>query len=76
MYTHKSSRWNSCPRFSRNIPGGISEIRKQLPERGGEFEYQIKSISEPHNRVVRESEWPTQQSPGSRVEETDPEGLR
>jgi len=37
-------------------------VTKQLPERGGEFEYRIKSISEPHERVARESdlarEWP------------------
>jgi hypothetical protein len=37
-------------------------VTKQLPERGGEFEYRIKSVSEPHERVARESElareWP------------------
>jgi len=26
------------------------------PERDGEFEYRIKSMSEPHERVARESE--------------------
>jgi hypothetical protein len=31
-------------------------ITKQLPERGGEFEYRIKGVSEPHERVARESE--------------------
>jgi hypothetical protein len=31
-------------------------VTKQLPERGGEFEYRIKSVSEPHERVARESE--------------------
>jgi hypothetical protein len=31
-------------------------VTKQLPERDGEFEYRIKSISEPHERVARESE--------------------
>jgi len=31
-------------------------VIKQLPERGGEFEYRIKSVSEPHERVARESE--------------------
>jgi hypothetical protein len=59
MYTHKfqvGQQVELLPALSRNIPGGFSEIRKQLPERGGEFEYQIKSISEPHIRVVRESE--------------------
>jgi hypothetical protein len=41
---------------SRNVPGGSYEIIKQLPERGGEFEYRIKSMNEPHQRVARESE--------------------
>jgi hypothetical protein len=31
-------------------------VTKQLPERDGEFEYRIKSLSEPHERVARESE--------------------
>lgn len=31
-------------------------VTKQLPERDGEFEYLIKSISEPHERVAREGE--------------------
>lgn len=37
-------------------------VTKQLPDRGGEFEYRIKNVSEPHERVARESElareWP------------------
>jgi hypothetical protein len=44
------------PAVSRNIPGGSYEVTKQLPDRGGEFEYRIKSANEPHERVVRESE--------------------
>jgi hypothetical protein len=40
----------------RNVPGGSYEVIKQLPERGGEFEYRIKSMNEPHQRVVRESQ--------------------
>jgi hypothetical protein len=42
--------------ISRNVPGGSYEIIKKLPESGGEFEYRIKSINEPHERVARESE--------------------
>jgi hypothetical protein len=42
--------------FSRNVPRGSYEITKKLPEREGEFEYRIKSMSEPHERVARESE--------------------
>jgi hypothetical protein len=44
------------PFITRNIPGGSYEIVKQLPESSGEFHYRIKSVSEPHERVVRESE--------------------
>jgi hypothetical protein len=31
-------------------------IVKRLPERDGEFEYQIKNLAEPDERVVRESQ--------------------
>jgi hypothetical protein len=41
---------------SRNSPGGSYEVIKKLPDSGGEFEYRIKSVNEPHERVVRESE--------------------
>jgi hypothetical protein len=45
-----------APTISRNVPGGSYEITKKLPESRGEFEYRIKSMNEPHERVVRESE--------------------
>jgi len=44
------------PAFTRNIPGGVYKITKQLPERNGEFKYRIKSINKLHERVVRESD--------------------
>jgi hypothetical protein len=44
------------PAVSRNVPGGVYEVTKQLPHNGREFEYRIKSASESHERVVRESE--------------------
>jgi hypothetical protein len=44
------------PFITRNVPGGSYEVIKQLPERSGELEYRIKSMNEPHERVVRESE--------------------
>jgi hypothetical protein len=44
------------PAFSRNVPGGTYEVIRQLPNDGGEFQYQIKSLDEPYQRVVRESE--------------------
>jgi hypothetical protein len=42
--------------LSQNIPGGAYVVTKKLPERNGEFEYRVKSVSEPYERVVRESE--------------------
>jgi hypothetical protein len=44
------------PPISRHAPGGIYVVTKKLPESAGEYEYKIKSINEPHERVVRESE--------------------
>ena len=41
---------------NRNVPGGVYEITKLLPHNGSEFEYRIKSSSEEHERVARESE--------------------
>jgi hypothetical protein len=41
---------------SRNVPSGIYEVTKQLPDTGGEFEYRIKNANEPYERVARESE--------------------
>jgi hypothetical protein len=35
---------------------GAFEVIRQLPERDGEFEYRIKNVAEPHERVARESE--------------------
>jgi hypothetical protein len=45
-----------APAISRNVPGGSYEVTKKLPESRGEFEYRIKSMNEPHERVARESE--------------------
>ena len=44
------------PATSRNVPGGVYQVIKRLPETGGEPEYRIKSANEPHERVARESE--------------------
>ena len=44
------------PAFSRNVPGGVYEVTKQLPHNGREFEYRIKSVNEPHERLALESE--------------------
>ena len=42
--------------INRSTAGGSYVVTKQLPERDGEFEYRIKSASETHERVARESE--------------------
>jgi hypothetical protein len=44
------------PARSQNVPGGAYIVTKKLPENNGEFEYRVKSVNEPHERVVRESE--------------------
>jgi len=44
------------PSVSRNVPGGVYEVIKVLPDPDGEREYRIKSANEPHERVARESE--------------------
>jgi hypothetical protein len=42
--------------FNRDAALGAYEVTKRLPERGGQFEYRIKSSREPHERAVKESE--------------------
>lgn len=44
------------PSLDRNVPGGAYVVTRQLPEQHGEFEYRIRSVHEPHERVARESE--------------------
>jgi hypothetical protein len=44
------------PAASRNASGGVYVVTMQLPESAGEYEYRIKSINEPHERLLRESE--------------------
>jgi hypothetical protein len=44
-------------RRQQNVPSGVYEVIRQLPANAsGEFEYQIKSHSEPHIRVAKESD--------------------
>jgi hypothetical protein len=44
------------PAISRNVPGGVYEVTKQLHHDGREFEYRIKSANEEYERVAREGE--------------------
>jgi hypothetical protein len=45
-----------APSVGLNVPDGAYVIVKRLPERDGEFQYQIKSVANPDERVVRESD--------------------
>src|SRR6266545_7571131 len=36
------------PALSRNVPGGIYVVTKQLPEGTGELEYRVKGVKERH----------------------------
>ena len=42
--------------FNRDAARGAYEVTALLPEREGQFEYRIKSRSEAHERVVKESD--------------------
>jgi hypothetical protein len=39
-----------------NAPDGPYIVVKRLPKRRGQFEYQIKSVTEPYECVARESQ--------------------
>jgi hypothetical protein len=40
--------------YNRDAARGAYVVTKLLPERDGEFEYQVKRPGEPHDRVVKE----------------------
>jgi hypothetical protein len=42
--------------FTRDAAPGMYEIRAVLPEKDGRRQYRIKSLIEPHERVVSEQE--------------------
>jgi hypothetical protein len=44
------------PSVGLKVPDGAYEVIKQLTEINGQFQYRIKSVKEPHERVVRESQ--------------------
>lgn len=41
------------------VLGGLCTVTGQLPEHDGDLQYRVRFISEPHERVVRESELST-----------------
>jgi hypothetical protein len=59
MPTHKFKIGQTVylrPSRDQNIPGGAYIITQKMPEHDGEFEYRVRSMSEPHERVVGESQ--------------------
>ena len=44
------------PSLELNIRGGSYTVVKRLPLRDGDFEYRVRSINDPFERVVRESQ--------------------
>ena len=52
----QSVRFEPNTWYYRNAMPGSYEVRKQLPERNGEFEYRVKSSNEAHERVATESQ--------------------
>jgi hypothetical protein len=45
-----------CRSLRYGAAQGDYEIVRQLPDEGGELQYRIKSVREPHERVVKESD--------------------
>ncbi|HTE77355.1 MAG TPA: hypothetical protein VK653_11545 [Xanthobacteraceae bacterium] len=51
----QSVQFTSGP-FGRGAATGIYKVTQLLPPEGDEYQYRIKSASEPHERVVKESQ--------------------
>lgn len=45
-----------CRSIRYEAADGAYEIVRQLPDEGGELRYRVKSLREPHERVVKESD--------------------
>jgi len=51
----QSVNFTSGP-FGRGGTNGIYKVTQLLPPEGDDYQYRIKSASEPHERVVKESQ--------------------
>jgi hypothetical protein len=51
----QSVHYTSGP-YGRGGIGGVYQITQLLPPEGDDHQYRIKSASEPHERVVKESQ--------------------
>jgi hypothetical protein len=43
--------------FGRERASGVYKITQLLPPEGGAFQYRIKNVNEPHERVAKEKEF-------------------
>jgi len=55
FHVGQSVSFTSGP-FGRGGTNGIYKVVQLLPPEGDDFQYRIKSTSEPHERVVKESQ--------------------
>ena len=51
----QSVNYTSGP-FGRGGPSGVYTVTQLLPPYGDDYQYRIKSVDEPHERVVKESQ--------------------
>ena len=52
----QSVSYTSGPFGASSSASGIYKITQLLPPEGDDFQYKIKSVSEPHERVAKESQ--------------------
>ena len=55
FHSGQTVRLSRTPSY-RSAADGEYKIVRPLPDGGGELQYRIKSVREPHERVVKESE--------------------
>jgi hypothetical protein len=57
MTDHKFKFGQVVSYLSRDATSGVYEITQLLPpEEGGAFQYRVRNVNEPHERVVKEHE--------------------
>ena len=56
MSGHKFKIGQLVTYHGRERAPGVYQITQLLPPEGDEFQYRIKNINEPHERVAKESE--------------------
>ena len=56
MIGHKYKKGQLVNYLSRERAPGVYQITQLLPSEGDTFQYRIKNINEPHERVAKESE--------------------